>query len=316
MNVSGSGNTSETIVRVSSDADRVVLMPSDGFVSTPYVETIAERALTYLKVGYPVHFAGPAGTGKTTLAFHVAAKLGRPVMLVHGDDELGSSDLVGKDAGLHRSTLVDNFVHSVLKTEEKTKTLWVDNRLTEACQKGYTLIYDEFNRSRPQANNVLLSVLSEKLLNLPRLRASGKGYLKVHPEFRAICTSNPEEYAGTYRAQDALMDRLITMHLGHFDRESEIDITVARSGIKRSDAEVIVDAVRALRNSGGNSHRPTVRACIMIARILVHLGIGAQWDNCSFAAVCRDVLGTEMASIPGNDRSATSDKVDEILQMA
>jgi len=45
---------------------------------------LAERALAYLEVGYAVHFAGAAGTGKTTLAFHVAAKLGRPVTLIHG----------------------------------------------------------------------------------------------------------------------------------------------------------------------------------------------------------------------------------------
>jgi len=38
-------------------------------------------------------------------------------------------------------------------------TLWVDNRLTTACANGNTLIYDEFNRSRPEANNALLSVL-------------------------------------------------------------------------------------------------------------------------------------------------------------
>jgi MoxR-like ATPase len=48
----------------------------DGFVSSGYVEELTARALTYLEVGYPLHFAGPAGTGKTTLAFHVAANLG------------------------------------------------------------------------------------------------------------------------------------------------------------------------------------------------------------------------------------------------
>jgi len=314
MSVSESGNMSATIVRIQTDADRVVPLASDGFVSTPYVETLAERALTYLQVGYPVHFAGPAGTGKTTLAFHVAAKLGRPVMLVHGDDEFASSDLIGKDAGVHKSSLIDNFIHSVLKTEEETKTLWVDNRLTEACKKGCTLIYDEFNRSRPQANNTLLSVLSEKLLNLPGLRASGDGYLKVHPNFRAIFTSNPEEYAGTYGTQDALMDRLITVHLGHYDRETEVRITMARSGIGQSDAETIVDIVRALRNVGVNNHRPTIRACIAIARVLVHRAAAARWDSPIFRAVCRDVLGTETAKVTRGGESIMLDKVDEIIQ--
>src|SRR5579864_4005535 len=91
---------------------------SEGFVSTGYVDELTARALTYLEVGYPLHFAGPAGTGKTTLAFHVAANLGRPVVLVHGDDEFGSSDLIGRDIGYRKSKLIDNFIHSVLKSEE------------------------------------------------------------------------------------------------------------------------------------------------------------------------------------------------------
>jgi MoxR-like ATPase len=53
--------------------DAVLPEPSNGFVTTPFVEQITQRALTYLQVGYPIHFAGAAGTGKTTLAFHVAA---------------------------------------------------------------------------------------------------------------------------------------------------------------------------------------------------------------------------------------------------
>ena len=72
----------------------------------------------------------------------------------------------------------------------------MDNRLTTACRHGHVLIYDEFTRSRPEANNVLLSVLSEGLLNLPKPGCNGDGYLDVHPNFRAIFTSNPQEYAG------------------------------------------------------------------------------------------------------------------------
>ena len=236
--------------RVETAPDTFLPEPSNGFVTTPFVEQIAGRALTYLQAGYPIHFAGAAGTGKTTVAFHVAAQLGRPVSLIHGDDDFGSSDLVGQDSGYRKHKLIDNYIHSVVKTEEEMKSLWLANRLTTACQNGDTLIYDEFNRSRPEANNPFLSIFSERILNLPKLRRSGGGYLQVHPEFRAIFTSNPEEYAGVHKTQDALMDRLITIQLEHYDRETEIQITIARSGIGQADAGIIVDLVRKLRHVG------------------------------------------------------------------
>ena len=276
-------------VRVQSDSDNILPEPSDEFVVTPYVQELTDRALAYLDAGCAIHFAGPAGTGKTTLAFHVAASLGRPVTLIHGDDEFGSSDLIGRDAGWRKSRLIDNFIHTVLKTEEEMKSLWVDQRLTTACRDGDTLIYDEFTRSRPEANNALLTILSEKILNLPKLRSPGEGYLQVHPDFRAIFTSNPEEYAGTHKTQDALMDRLVTIHLDHYDRETETQITMAHSGISRGDAELIVDIVRELRGLVGGHYGPTIRACIVIARMLAHGN--ARVNDPLFHRVCLDVLG-------------------------
>ena len=287
---------------------------SDEFVASPHIQALADRALAYLEVGYAIHFAGAAGTGKTTLAFHLATKLGRPVTLIHGDDEFGSSDLVGKDAGYRKSKLVDNYIHSVMKTEEDMNTLWVDNRLTTACANGNTLIYDEFNRSRPEANNALLSVLEERILNLPSLRRSGgEGYLEVHPNFRAIFTSNPEEYAGVHKTQDALMDRLITLNLGNFDRETEIQIGMSKSGLARADAEVVVDIVRELRGTGVNNHRPTIRATIAIARILVHRQARARMDDPVFQWVCHDVLTTETAKVTCDGLSLMPHKIDETM---
>lgn len=299
--------------RVTFPEDHVQLEPSDDFLITPYIEDLTRRAMAYIQAGYPIHFSGSAGTGKTTLAFHVAAQIGRSVTLIHGDDEFGSSDLVGKDSGYRKSKLVDNYIHSVIKSEERMNTLWTDNRLTTACQKGFTLIYDEFTRSRPEANNALLSVLEEGILNLPGLRRSGEGYLKVNPNFRAIFTSNPEEYAGVHKTQDALMDRLITINLGHFDRESEVGITISRSGVPREDAEVIVDIVRGLRGVGVNNHRPTIRASIAIARILAHMEIRARPTDPAFRIVCKDVLNVNSAKVTRAGQSIMPEKVDEVI---
>jgi nitric oxide reductase NorQ protein len=268
---------------------------SDQFVLTSQVEQVIERALAYLEVGYPVNLAGPAGTGKTTLALHLAAQLSRPVTLIHGDDEFGSSDLVGSDHGYSKKKLVDNFIHSVVKTEESMRTLWVDNRLTMACRHGHTLVYDEFTRSRPEANNALLSVLGEGLLNLPKLRYNGEGYLKVHPDFRAIFTSNPQEYAGVHTGQDALIDRLITIHTDHYDRETEIVITASRSELSPAEAAWVVDLVRLVRARKTVGHRPSIRAAIAIARVIAKGRIACDPADPILQAICSDVLGVGTA---------------------
>lgn len=306
--------SNETVSRVRTEDDNVSPEASDEFVSTTHVRSLVDRAMTYLEVGYPIHFAGPAGTGKTTLAFHLAAQLDRPVTLIHGDDEFGSSDLVGREGGYRKQRLVDNYIHSVLKTEESMNTVWMDNRLTTACHQGNTLIYDEFTRSRPEANNALLSVLEEKILNLPRLRRAGEGYMQVHPDFRAIFTSNPEEYAGIHKTQDALMDRLITIHIGHYDRDTEIRITMAHSGLPEGEARVIVDIVRELRRIGVNNHRPTIRACIAIARILYHRHGRARHDDPVFQWVCRDVLNTDTAKVTRSGQPVMLEKIDHVIR--
>lgn len=260
-----------------------------NFVSTPAIDRVAARALRYLQSGYSVHLRGPAGTGKTTLGLHLADMLGRPIMLLFGDDEFKTSDLIGNQTGYTRKKVVDNFIHSVVKVEDELRQNWVDSRLTLACREGFTLVYDEFNRSRPEVNNVLLAALEEKLLVLPPSNNRPE-YIRVNPHFRAIFTSNPEEYCGVHGTQDALLDRLITINMPEPDELTQQEIAVQKSGIDRESASIIVHLVKAFRDRVGADKASGLRACLMIARICHEHGIVVTPENVEFRDICQDVL--------------------------
>jgi gas vesicle protein GvpN len=283
--------------------------PLPDFVETKYVKALTERALGYIKAGFPVHFRGASGTGKTTLALHLASKLQRPVVLIHGDEEYTTSDLVGGEYGYRLRKVIDRFVSRVLKVEEDMVKRWVDNRLTIACKYGFTLIYDEFTRSRPEANNIFLAILQERMMDLPVRRGGEETYLRVDPNFTAIFTSNPEEYAGVHRSQDALRDRMITLDLDHFDEETEVAIVRAKSGLR--GAEKIVKVVRALRESGACEFSPTVRGAIMIARSLTVLNGHVKGSSAVFQQVCQDILASETSRVGSKSKQA---KVRELVK--
>lgn len=259
------------------------------FVSTPAVERVANRALRYLQSGYSVHLRGPAGTGKTTLALHLADLLARPLMLIFGDDEFKTSDLIGNQSGYTRKRVVDNYIHSVVKVEDELRQNWADSRLTLACREGFTLVYDEFNRSRPEVNNVLLSALEEKLLVLPPSNSRSE-YVRVSPHFRGIFTSNPEEYCGVHATQDALMDRLVTISIPEPDELTQQEIVVQKTEIDRASALLIVRLVKEFRIRTDNEKSSGLRSCLMLGKVCHDHEIIATPGDADFRDLCADIL--------------------------
>jgi nitric oxide reductase NorQ protein len=272
-----------------------VVNPQVKFVQTEYFQEVIKRALLYLKAGMPIHFQGPPGTGKTTCALHLAEMLERPVVVMYGNDQYTAADLVGRHFGVKRKLVIDQYIRTVERREEQVSSDWVDGRLVAACKEGYTLVYDEFSRSKPETNNGLLSVLEEGMLELP-VTYRGEKYIKVHPDFRAIFTSNPEEYAGVHLRPDALLDRMITIDLTGVDEESEIAITMAKTGLGLDDAATVVTTVRRYRRELPSRLGHSIRASLMIASILKSADMRAEPGSPFFERLCEDVLSTTIGS--------------------
>ncbi len=265
-----------------------------GFVNTPFFEDIILRALNYLQAGFPVHFIGPTGVGKTSLALFIAKQLKRKVTIIRGHHELSNKDLLGQYIGVSTKEIIDNYIRSVYKKEQEVKPVWIQGQLIEAVKNGHVVIYDEFSRSRPETNNIFLSLLEEKVLPL---YGNGKdSFIKCHPDFSIIFTSNPDEYAGTFHTQDALMDRFITISLDACDKETEIEILKQKTGLNEQEAEELVRLVTNLR-SYGKGFCPSLRATMMIATISKKLKIEINSKDPNYQALCLDVLSRPMKQI-------------------
>jgi len=290
----------------------------ETFVESDKIKEIITRSVAYLNAGFPVHYRGPAGTGKTTLAMHLAHIFSQPTVIIFGSDEVRSTDFVGGQFGYRKRVVIDNYIHSVIKTDETAEQKWVDGRLVTACKDGYIVIYDEFSRSTPETNNILLSVLEEKVLELP-INRDGETYIKVHPDFKAIFTSNPEKYAGVYNTQEALLDRMITINLEHWDRDTEVKITVSQTGLGLEDARKVVDIVRNYRKKvNGNI---SIRAAIMIGKVVNVLNIPILPENEMFIRVCEDILGgrggadsADMSAVIQSRQQAAPASVEQIVR--
>ncbi|QHE50942.1 gas vesicle protein GvpN [Pontibacillus sp. HMF3514] len=252
---------------------------------------IMNRSLRYLSIGYPIHFTGPSGVGKTTLAIHIAKQLDRPIMFISGNKEMSNEDLIGAFNGYTRQKTKDNFVRSVYKEEENLSESWNEGRLYEAVKNGYTLVYDEFTRSQPETNNLFLSILEENILPLYGTKRT-ESYINVHPEFSIIFTSNPSEYAGVFRSQDALLDRMVTIPIENLDQQTEVATVQRKTQISKAEAKAIVSFVNSVRSLCPIKEQVSglsLRASLKIAEISKRYEIPIQGDHKEFLMLCFDI---------------------------
>jgi nitric oxide reductase NorQ protein len=284
-----------------------------GLVESPELNSITTRALAHLTANSAVHLSGPMASGKTVLALHLAANLGRPVILMQGDPRYGRTEILGRELSGRRIQETDQYIHSILRMDEAAKSIGEEDRLASACQHGHTLVYDDFTRSSAEANGVLNSVLGEGILHLSSRSRPAQPYLRVHPGFHLILTSNPQE-ASLNHGHNVLLDRVVTVRLDPYSLKAEVAIVAAKARLPVEEVQRVVDLVRMLRVVSEHGDRPSIRASISIARVLAQLGAKARYNDDTFRWVCRDVLGDSIARLAASEEALPAVVLDEILE--
>ena len=216
-----------------------------------------ELVLAALAADRHVLLEGPPGTGKSTLLRAVAQGLGIGFEFVEGNAELTPARLVG------------HFDPARVLNEGYDPDVFVDGPLVSALRDGSLLYVEEINRIPEETLNVLITVMSEGEINVPRL-----GRVVASPGFRLVAAMNPFDAVGTARISGAVYDRVCRGAMGYQDAAEETDIVAANLKDLNLDPKWIgqvVDVVRRTRSHPDLRVGSSVRGAIDFARVAAKL---------------------------------------------
>lgn len=252
-----------------------------------------ELVVAALTAGRHLLLEGPPGTGKSTLLRALARELGVGFELAEGNAELTPARLVG------------HFDPARVLAEGYAPDVFVNGPLAAAMYNGSLLYIEELNRVPEETLNVLVSVMSEREINVPRL-----GTIEAAPTFRLVAAMNPFDAVGTARISAAIYDRLCRLAVDYQSEAEEQEITARYGGVDNNEfVAKAVELVRLTRSHGDIRTGSSVRGSIDFCSLCLSLA-EVRGSQLSAADITLDAalfaLSGRVRVREGSDRTAES----------
>ena len=211
--------------------------------------------LSAIQRGKAVLLLGLPGVSKTTMLRALARHLGQEpdrFVDVTGDEQLTAHALVG------------TFDPPMVLKDGYRPEHFVPGPLVRAMRAGGIVYLEEVNRAPSGALNVLITALSERYLEVPRL-----GRVDARPGFTVVGAANPLDDVGTARLSRGLADRFLILELDYQSREDELEIVARRCGTGQGGFHPFaVDVARESRRHPDLRHGASVRGAIDFVDLL------------------------------------------------
>lgn len=239
----------------------------------------AELVVAALMSGRHLLMEGPPGTGKSTMLRAVAETTGHSFEFIEGNAELTPARLAGY------------FDPALVLDRGYSTDIWIDGPLTRALREGSLLYLEEINRIPEETLNLLVTVMSEGELTIPRL-----GTVSADPSFRLVAAMNPFDSVGTARISGAIYDRVCRISMDYQSAPDEA--TIAQREVPDVDqqfAERVVELVRATRTHVdvrvGSSVRGAVDLLLLAQQLSELRGLPPSHDDVALDAALTALSG-------------------------